>query len=189
MRQVSDRHGNGFACPRYLHPYTRVTTDGRSYPPVSPHRLATRKSGHALPATTPKGDDVPGAQHQIVRHGRFYAGTGISTGCPSTTPVGLALGPDLPWADEPGPGTLGHSVGEFLTPHSLLMPAFSLVWSPRLGSPAASPPTRRSPTHPHDCTQQAGRITSVNAAVSVVCLSPATLSARNHLTSELLRTL
>src|SRR3954453_10208182 len=29
----------------------------------------------------------------------------------------------------------------------------------------------------------------VNATASVVCLSPATLSARNHLTSELLRTL
>ena len=29
----------------------------------------------------------------------------------------------------------------------------------------------------------------VNAVASVVCLSPATLSARNHLTSELLRTL
>src|SRR3954463_4272629 len=31
--------------------------------------------------------------------GRFFAGTGISTRCPSTTPVGLALGPDLPRAD------------------------------------------------------------------------------------------
>ena len=31
--------------------------------------------------------------------GRFFAGSGISTGCPSTTPVGLALGPDLPRAD------------------------------------------------------------------------------------------
>lgn len=34
-----------------------------------------------------------------VQHGRFFAGTGISTRCPSTTPVGLALGPDLPRAD------------------------------------------------------------------------------------------
>ena len=29
----------------------------------------------------------------------------------------------------------------------------------------------------------------VNAAASALCLSPVTLSARNHLTSELLRTL
>ncbi len=29
-----------------------------------------------------------------VRPGRYHAGTGISTRCPSTTPLGLALGPD-----------------------------------------------------------------------------------------------
>ena len=34
-----------------------------------------------------------------VQYGRFFAGTGISTRCPSTTPVGLALGPDSPWED------------------------------------------------------------------------------------------
>ena len=32
-------------------------------------------------------------------HGRALGGTGISTGCASTTPVGLALAPDLPWED------------------------------------------------------------------------------------------
>ena len=41
---------------------------------------------------------------------------------------------------------------EFLTPHSLLMPAFSLVWPPRLVYTAASLATRRSPTHPHTWT-------------------------------------
>ncbi len=35
----------------------------------------------------------------LIQHGRGYTGTGISTRCPSTTPVGLALGPDSPWAD------------------------------------------------------------------------------------------
>ena len=30
-------------------------------------------------------------------------GTGISTSCPSSTPFGLNLGPDLPWEDEPFP--------------------------------------------------------------------------------------
>jgi hypothetical protein len=33
------------------------------------------------------------------RGGRVCGGTGISTSCPSPTPVGLGLGPDLPWAD------------------------------------------------------------------------------------------
>ena len=84
------------------------------------------------------------------------AGTGLSTRYPSTTPHGLALGPDLPWADQPAPGTLGHPAEGFLTPHSLLMPAFSLVWPPRLAHAAASPPTRRSPTHPSPWTPQGG---------------------------------
>ena len=35
--------------------------------------------------------------------------TGISTCCPSTTPFGLALGPDLPGADQLYPGNLGYS--------------------------------------------------------------------------------
>ena len=83
-----------------------------------------------------------------IRPGRTQSGTGISTGCPSTTPLGLTLGPDLPWADEPSPGTLGHSAEEILTLHSLLMPAFALVTPPRLASAAASLATRRSPTDP-----------------------------------------
>ena len=57
-------------------------------------------------------------------------GTGISTSCPSpTTPV-LGLGPDLPWADEPSPGNLGLSTAVFLALLSVLIPAFSLLYSP-----------------------------------------------------------
>ncbi len=84
----------------------------------------------------------------MIRSGRAWSGTGISTSCPSTTPLGLALGPDLPWADEPSPGTLGQSAEEILTLHSLLMPAFALVQSPRLAYAAASLSARRSPTAP-----------------------------------------
>jgi hypothetical protein len=36
------------------------------------------------------------------------------------------------------------------------MPAFSLVWPPRLGYPAASLATRRSPTHPLPWTLRPG---------------------------------
>ena len=46
---------------------------------------------------------------------RLSGGTGISTSFPSTTPLGLALGPDLPWADEPSPGILRFSAGRILT--------------------------------------------------------------------------
>jgi hypothetical protein len=90
------------------------------------------------------------------QHGRASAGTGISTRCPSTTPVGLALGPDSPWAEQPAPGTLGHPADGILTRLSLLMPAFSLAWHPRLGHPAASHATRRSPTHTQTWTTPEG---------------------------------
>ena len=35
----------------------------------------------------------------MVRYGRGHGGTGISTSCASTTPLGLALAPDSPWED------------------------------------------------------------------------------------------
>ena len=62
----------------------------------------------------------------------IYMSTGISTCCPSTTPLGLALGPDLPRADEPSSGNLGFSVRGILTFLSLLIPAFSLRCNPQL---------------------------------------------------------
>ena len=58
--------------------------------------------------------------------------TGISTCCPSATPFGLALGPDLPRADQLYPGILGYSAGRIPTFLSLLIPAFSLLNSPPL---------------------------------------------------------
>ena len=42
-------------------------------------------------------------------------GTGILTRCPSTTLLSLALGPDLPSADEPSGGNLGFSGYRILT--------------------------------------------------------------------------
>jgi hypothetical protein len=100
------------ACPS-------ITTDWYGYLPASPHRLPTTREDPTQPACpappkgighTPFGWLVP-----LFRHGRPHTGTGISTRCPSTTPVGLALGPDSPWADWPGPGTLGLSAGKVLT--------------------------------------------------------------------------
>ena len=84
---------------------------------------------------------------------------------------------------------------------------------PQLDHSAASLATRRSPTHPRTWTLKEpvaanqASITEVTEAISAihlnhrgpgdrasvtasaVCLSPAKLSAQNHLTSELLRTL
>ena len=66
---------------------------------------------------------------QCITH---TGGTGISTSCPSPTTIVLGLGPDLPWADEPSPGNLGLSTCRFPACISLLIPAFSLLYSPPL---------------------------------------------------------
>ena len=58
--------------------------------------------------------------------------TGISTCYPSTTSFDLALGPDLPRADQLYSGNLRYSAGRILTFLSLLIPAFSLLYSPQL---------------------------------------------------------
>ena len=114
----------------------------------------------------------------VLYHGRACTGTRISTGYPSTTPVGLALGPDSPWEDELDPGTLSHPADRILTyqfvTHACILTRTQST--PPYGN--ASTHARRSPTQ-----------TKKFAAASAVYLSPTTLSAHNHSTSELLRTL
>ena len=105
------------------------------------------------------------------------AGTGISACFPSTTPFGLALGPDLPRADEPSPGILGLSVCRILTYISLLTPAFSLPYSPRLLTISLQP-VWNAPLPNIRCCHSFG-----------ILLSPGKFSAQDHSTSELLRTL
>ena len=58
--------------------------------------------------------------------------TGISTCCPSATTLVLALGPDLPRADQLYPGNLRYSAERIPTSLSLLIPAFSLRYTPQL---------------------------------------------------------
>ena len=62
----------------------------------------------------------------------LYCSTGISTCCPSATSFDLALGPDLPGADQLYPGNLRYSAWRILTSISLLIPAFSLLNTPLL---------------------------------------------------------
>ena len=106
------------------------------------------------------------------------AGTGISACFPSTTPFGLALGPDLPRADEPSPGILGLSVCRILTYISLLTPAFSLPCSPPL----------LTIWLPRACNAPLPLV-SLQIRSFGSMLSPGTFSAQGHSTSELLRTL
>ena len=68
----------------------------------------------------------------------LYCSTGISTCCPSATSPDLALGPDLPRADQLYSGNLGYSAGRIPTFLSLLIPAFSLLSTPLLLTGTAS---------------------------------------------------
>ena len=61
-----------------------------------------------------------------------YRSTGISTCCPSATSFDLALGPDLPRADQLYSGNLRYSAERIPTFLSLLIPAFSLLIPPLL---------------------------------------------------------
>jgi hypothetical protein len=126
---------------------------GLSYLPASPHRSPTTHQDPTHPGR-PSEDSPPEQTVSTVGLGvgRSCTGTGISTRSPSTTPLGLALGPDSPRAEQPAPGTLGHPAEGILTLHALLMPAFSLAPPPPSDPSTASPVARRSPTHPHTCT-------------------------------------
>ena len=77
---------------------------------------------------------------------KYIRGAGISTCCPSDTPFGLSLGPDLPQADEPSLGNLRFSTGRILTILSLLIPAFSLLLRPHVLTVMLHPTTECSST-------------------------------------------
>ena len=104
--------------------------------------------------------------------------TGISTCYPSTTSFDLALGPDLPRADQLYPGNLRYSAGRIPTFLSLLIPAFSLLNRPRL-LPVPLRPVNNAPLP--ICIRRSLSFGSV--------FQPRTFSAQDLSTSELLRTL
>ena len=108
----------------------------------------------------------------------FICGTGISTCYPSTTSFDLALGPDLPRADQLYSGNLRYSAGRILTFLSLLIPAFSLLNSPLL-LPVQLHPVKNAPLPIN--IRQFPSFGSV--------FQPRTFSAQDLSTSELLRTL
>ena len=141
----------------------------------------------------------------------LYSSTGISACCPSTTPLGLALGPDLPRADQLYPGNLGYSAGRIPTFLSLLIPAFSLLNRPRL-LPVPLRPVKNAPlpmsSNPYRPTAACficfGIFLATPRSLSLPLLiwmdycsslsfgsvfQPRTFSAQDLSTSELLRTL
>ncbi len=132
----------------------------------------------------------------------LYRSTGISTCCPSATTLGLALGPDLPRADQLYSGNLGYSAIRILTLFSLLIPAFSLpaihcsfrysffshamlLYQP-FGSSASV--VRFSPGH---CRRRTSRPVSYYALFECMAASEPTywLSSKSHILFHLTRTL
>ena len=153
------------------------TTRPRAFAYLSQSAFRVRISLYTGCSASPTIHSV--GQTSLLRHSFIpTAGTGISACFPSTTPFGLALGPDLPRADEPSPGILGLSVCRILTYISLLTPAFSLPYCPPLLTvwllPAWNAPLPLS---------------LLIIRSFGIMLSPGTFSAQGHSTSELLRTL
>ena len=110
--------------------YASVLALGRS---LTFHALHPDDAFHYIPAAPLRPQSIQWVMLAFsVIPSLPIAGTGISACFPSTTPFGLALGPDLPRADEPSPGILGLSVCRILTYISLLTPAFSLLCAPPL---------------------------------------------------------
>ena len=109
---------------------------------------------------------------------RLMGGTGISTSCPSPTPFGLGLGPDLPWADEPSPGNLRLSAGRILT--CLFAYSYRHYLFPPLHHPFQDD-FYAVGTLPYPCL--------ATCRDFGVRLEPREFSAQGHSTSELLRTL
>ena len=81
----------GYHCASPLLTRLPTCTEDPQTPPPQPHRQANLTHAACMAA----GRGLAPAR----QHGRCFAGTGISTRHPSTTPVGLALGPDSPRAD------------------------------------------------------------------------------------------
>ena len=92
----------------------------------------------------------------------IYHSTGISTCYPSTTSFDLALGPDLPRADQLYSGNLRYSAKRMLTSFSLLIPAFSLLNTPLLLIGTASSQLR----------MLLYQLYKYNSTASVSCFSP-----------------
>ena len=133
-------------------------------------RLRVSTSGFAWMSPTSLAPAIPAAgSPSLLRHSIASSpGTGISTRYPSTTPLGLALGPDLPRADEPSSGNLGFSVRGFVTHVPVLTPAFSLPDAPHVLAIMLPRCQERSPT----------TYTSYKSIASVLCLAPVNFRRR-----------
>src|SRR5690242_12286977 len=165
---------------------------GLSYLPASPHRSPTTPQGPTSTSSTRRLH-----QHQrLVQEGSAWA---LLRGYGNINPLSIdyALRPRLrprltqgglawPWNPWSSGGRVSHPA--FATHACILTRTTSTPRS--LGRFSGGTTLPYPPTHlDHHPTRRRQPGYRVSATASAVCLSPATLSARNHLTSELLRTL
>jgi hypothetical protein len=170
-------HGFAYAAPYTLTP--GQPPPGRATLLRHPNGLPTTPSVRPLPAPARRPRQITGlaSGDSAWTAARGYGNINplsIDYACrprlrPRLTLGGLAC-PRNPWSSG---GNVSHA--SFATHACILTRAPSTARSPRCFT--------------QDTTLPYPSLTSRNAAASAACLSPATLSARNHLTSELLRTL
>jgi hypothetical protein len=174
----------------YVSPYTLTPgqpTPGLDYLPASSHRLPNTSSVravHAQSRRTARFERLALLGSALARHSGYgnINPLSIDYACRPRLRSRLTLGglacPRNPWSFG---GRVSHP--SFATHACILTRVASTTGLPRRFSRHTTlpyPSTRLDPKGSSYC---------VNATASAVCLSPATLSARNHLTSELLRTL
>src|SRR3954463_12520844 len=178
----------GFA---YVSPYilSRGLPSPRlDYLPASPHRLPTTSSVRALHRAP--SEDRAGFRRLASLGSAWTCQSGYGNINPLS--IDYACRPRLrsrltqggltwPWNPWSFGGRVSHP--SFATHACILTRVASTAGSPRRFT--------RHTTLPYPSTRLDTRCLAicVNVTASAVCLSPATLSARNHLTSELLRTL
>ena len=145
----------------------------RLTPPACAHVLPVRASCACAGRSAPGSCPAPCVPAVLLP-----CSAGISTCCPSATRPRLALGPDLPRADQLYPGNLGYSAKRIPTSFSLLIPAFSLPDAPPL------------------LTVRLLRVSNAPLPIYLhifpsfgAVFQPRTFSAQDLSTSELLRTL
>src|SRR3954463_3519469 len=183
-------------CPTDL-PIGRATPLHRYYhspvglPSCVTPSLAYYRSGSPAPHPWPEGSvwfgwlASPGSAGTLLRGYGNINPLSIDYACRPRLRSRLTLG-GLAWPRNPWSFGGGVSHSAFATHACILTRVASTTGLPRRFS--------RHTTLPYPSTRLAAYSKvrggqNVNAIASAVCLSPVTLSARNHLTSELLRTL
>ena len=160
---------SGTGAPGLARGFSRpLTRDLRGFHRPSPSPPGIPRTD--LPMRLPRGLDGPFQSPASLPRGvppslkRPVGGTGFSTCFPSATPLGLTLGPDSPWADDPSPGTLRLPANGILT--RLFVTHTGILTSVRSSGPSG-PPSPLNGTLPYPNAHP-----RASAAASVACLAP-----------------